>query len=185
MIRYFAKHPTAANLLMLIFLVIGVFSARGLRRETLPDHAPVEIEIRVVQAGATAEEVEEAICQRVEDALDGVRFVAEMRSEAREGVGVVTVEMENGGDYTSFKDEIDTEVTAIDDFPEDVEDPIITQLHTTDPVLALLVVTAAGAADWAGIVYFLMGPAHAVNGFYAGNRAEQIRESLESAGGSD
>ena len=36
-----------------------------------------EVEIRVVYPGATAEEIEEVICQRVEDALDGVRFIEE------------------------------------------------------------------------------------------------------------
>ncbi len=139
MIRYFAKHPTAANLLMLIFLVSGILSIRSLRRETFPDYTPDEVEIRVPYPGATAEEVEEVVCQRVEDALDGVRFVKELRSEAREGLGVVTVEMEEDGGFTTFKDEIDTEVAAIDDFPEEVEDPVITELHTTDLVLAVLV----------------------------------------------
>jgi len=139
MIRYFARHPTAANLLMLIFLVMGAFSMRSLRRETLPDFAPQEVQVRVLYPGATAEEVEEAVCQRLEDALDSVRFVKELRSEAREGVGVVTVEMKDGADVVTFKDEIDTAVAAIDDLPDEAEDPVITQLHTTDPVLSLLV----------------------------------------------
>ena len=139
MIAYCAKHPTAANLLMLIFLVIGIFSVRSLRRETLPDFTPFEVAIRIPYPGATAEEVEEVICQRVEDALDGVRFIKELRAEARENLGIIAVEMEEGADFTTFKDDIDTNVDAIDDFPSDVEDPIITQLHTTDVVLALLV----------------------------------------------
>jgi len=45
--------------------------------------------------GASAQDVEEGICQRIEDALDGVRFVKEVRSEAREGIGVVTAEIES------------------------------------------------------------------------------------------
>ncbi len=147
MIRYFAKHPTAANLLMLIFLVMGVLSLRSLRRETFPDFAASEVQIRVPYRGATAEEVEQVICTRVEDVLDGVRFVKEIRSEAREGVAVITVEMEDGADFAEFKDEIDTEVAAIDDFPDDVEDAVITQLHTTDPVLSVLVAGPMSAPD--------------------------------------
>ena len=46
-----------------------------LRRETFPDFSKPEVEIRIVYRGATAEEVEEVICERVEDALDGIRFV--------------------------------------------------------------------------------------------------------------
>ncbi len=147
MIGYFAKHPTAANLLMLTLFAMGVLSLRNLRRETFPDFAASEVQIRVPYRGATAEEVEEVICSRVEDAIDGVRFVKEIRSEAREGVAVITVEMEEGADFVSFKDEIDTEVAAIDDFPDDVEDAIITQLHMTDPVLSILVAGPMSAPD--------------------------------------
>ncbi len=139
MIAYFARHPTAANLLMVIFLVLGVASFPQLRRETFPDITPWEVEVRVLYPGATAEEVEEAICQRVEDAVDGVKFVKEVRSDAREGLGTITVEMEEGGDFINFKDEISTEVEAIDSFPGDAEDPVIRQLGTTDNVIALLV----------------------------------------------
>ncbi len=139
MIAYFAKHPTAANLLMVVFLAAGLLSIGKLRRETFPDFRPTEVEIRVLHPGATAEEVEESVCQRLEDALDGVRFVEELRSDARQGLGIVTVEMLPGGSYQAFKDEVDTAVEAIDDFPSGAEEPIITQLHTTDLVVSVLV----------------------------------------------
>ncbi|MCG8406594.1 MAG: efflux RND transporter permease subunit [Phycisphaerales bacterium] len=147
MISYFTRHPTAANLLMLILLSAGILSLRNLRRETFPDFTSGEVRITVVYPGATAEDVEEVICSRVEDALDGVRFIEELRSEAREGVGVITAEMVEGADFRTFKDEIETEVDAIDDFPEDVEDPVIEELHTTDPVLSLLVSGPMTAPD--------------------------------------
>ena len=83
MIRYFAEHPTAANLLMAAFLVLGVLSLPGLRRETFPDTTPNEVQVCVAYPGATAEEVEETVCQRVEEAIDGVKFVKELRSDAR------------------------------------------------------------------------------------------------------
>ena len=96
MIRFFVAHPTASNLLMLMLLAMGVFTLTNLRRETFPDFRPSEVEIRVIYPGATAEEIEEAICQRVEDAIDSVRFVDEIISDAREGIGIITVEMEEG-----------------------------------------------------------------------------------------
>ncbi len=39
----------------------------------------------------------------------------------------------------SYKDEINAERTANENIPDEVEDPVITQLHTTDQVLSLLV----------------------------------------------
>ncbi|MFG0251774.1 MAG: efflux RND transporter permease subunit, partial [Phycisphaerales bacterium JB038] len=147
MLRYLVSHPTAANLLMALLMVAGLLSLSQIRRETFPDFQSVEVQISAVYPGATAEDVEEGICQRIEDALDGVRFVSEVRSEAREGVGIVTVEMVDGGDFSAFKDEIDTEVSAITEFPTEVEDPTITQLHTTDAVLSLLVSGPMSAPD--------------------------------------
>ncbi|MDZ7700130.1 MAG: efflux RND transporter permease subunit [Deltaproteobacteria bacterium] len=139
MIRYFADHPTAANLLMIAFLVAGALSTPHILRETQPDFTPTEVEIRIRYPGATAQEVEEVVCRRVEDAVDGISFVKEVRADAREGVASIVVEMDDDGDIRTFLSDIETEVDAIDDFPLEVEPPIISELGRTDPVMSLLV----------------------------------------------
>lgn len=132
---------------MIALIFAGLVSMQQLRRETFPDFLTPEVEIRVPYPGATAEEVEEAICRRIEDALDGVRFVKEVRSEARDGMAAVTVEMTEGGQYRPFKDEIDTAIAAMDDLPIESEEPIISELNTIDPVLSILVAGPMSAAD--------------------------------------
>ena len=139
MIRFFAGHPTAANLFMIVFLVAGGLTMPHILRETQPDYAPTEVEIRIRYPGATAEEVEEGICRRVEDAIDGISFVREVRSDAREGLAAIVVEMTEQGDIQTFLSDIEGEVDAIDDFPEEVEEPVISELGRTDPVMSLLV----------------------------------------------
>lgn len=139
LVRYFAAHPTAANLLMGIFLFLGVLTIGTLRRETLPDFTSPEVQVSVVYPGATAEEVEYAICQRIEDAVDSVTGIYEVRSEAREGLGSVIVEMVEDGDMAAFLRDIETEVDAIDDFPDEAEDPVVKQLGRTDAVVAVAV----------------------------------------------
>ncbi len=147
MIRFFAAHPTAANLLMAVLCAIGLIAIPGLKRESMPDVAPVELEIRVIYPGASAEDVEETICMRIEDALDGTRGLKEMRSESREGLGKVIVEMVPGADFGSFKDDVDTAVAGIDDFPDDAEAPVVEQRNTDDLVLQVLVSGPMPAAD--------------------------------------
>ena len=139
MIRYFLGHPTAANLLMAGFLAMGLFSLSRLRRETFPDFAAREVQVRVVYPGASAEEIEQAICVRIEDAVESVHDVEEVRSDAREGVGTVTIEMKEGGDFTAFLAEVQTEVDAIDDFPVLAEDAIVERLGLTDAVVSVAV----------------------------------------------
>ena len=147
MIRYFAAHPTAANLLMLFLIVIGVVSLPTLKRETFPDFTAQEVEVRVPYPGASAADVEEAICQRLEDAIDGINDVDEIRCEAREGLGVTVAKMREGGNITQFLDDVKTEVEAIDDFPEETELPITKQLGRTDQVVSVAVTGPMAVTD--------------------------------------
>lgn len=137
MIRFFASHPTAANLLMILLMVLGLITLPTLKRETLPDFSLDAVQVTVTYPGATAEEAEEAICQRLEDAVDTVTDISEIQCDAREGRVTATIELAEGGHLRDLLTEVETEVEAIDDFPEEVEDLVIRELNRTDPVVAL------------------------------------------------
>ncbi len=147
MIRYFAAHPTAANLLMLLLLVLGVAAAPTLKRETFPEIPANEIEVAVVYPGASAEEVEEAICRRLEDALDGVTDLDELRCEAREGRATAIVVKADGGNFDRLQGDVKTEVDAIADFPPEAEAPTVRQLGLSDFVVAVAVTGPMSVAD--------------------------------------
>jgi multidrug efflux pump subunit AcrB len=147
MIEFFARHPTASNLLLLFLSLLGLSALPGLQRETFPDFAAEEVQIQVIYPGASAEDVEEAICQRLEDAVDGINDVEEMRCLAREGIATAVVEMVEGGDLPRFMDDVKSEVEAIDSFPEQIEIPIITELGRTDNVVAVAVTGPMSGRD--------------------------------------
>lgn len=146
-IRFFANHPTASNLLMLIFIILGLATVQDIRRETLPDFSSKKVEIIVTYPGASSEEIEQAICQRIEDALDEVNHIEEIRSEAQENRARVVVEMRDGGEFSRFLNDIKTEVEAIDDFPEKVERAIIKQLGKVDLVVSVAVTGPMSVPD--------------------------------------
>ena len=139
MIRFFAAHPTAANLVMALLIGAGLIALPSLKRETMPDFSKDAAQVQVVYPGASAADVEESICQRVEEALDGVTDLDEIRCEAREGIGTATVEMAEGGDLDRFLSEVGTEIDAIDDFPDLAEDPVVRQLNLTDLVISIAI----------------------------------------------
>jgi multidrug efflux pump subunit AcrB len=147
MIGYFARHPTAANLVMLAFIVSGLTAAPVLQRETFPRVQPNRVEITVLNPGARAEDVEEAICQRVEDAIDGIDNVAEVTCEAREGLARAIAEMTEGSDLDRFTTDVRTEIDAITDFPDQAEDPVVKQLGRTDFVASVALTGAASKPD--------------------------------------
>ena len=147
MIAYFARHPTAANLLMITLLLLGVLGLTSLKRETFPEFTPSVVTVTVAYPGAAAEDVDEAIVARIEDAVDGIEYLDRMTSKARQGVGVVTLEMEDGGALDAFKSDIDSAVDAITDFPNEAEDPRVAEVTGMSAVASIAVMGPMSVPD--------------------------------------
>jgi multidrug efflux pump subunit AcrB len=139
MIRWFAGHPTAANLLLILLLAVGLFAAPSLRRETFPDYRPVEVSVEVEYRGASAGDVEDAVCQRLYDAVKGVDFLDELVCVAQDNLAATTATMTAGGDPVRFLKDIDTEVNALTDLPSRADRPVVRELHRSDLVAAVAV----------------------------------------------
>lgn len=139
MIRWFAGHPTASNLLLILILAMGVFVAPSLTRETFPAYLPPEVSISMEYRGATAADVEEAICQRLGEALQRVDHMREITCTARDNQAQTVASMGPQGDMGRFLDDIRTEMDALTDLPETAEKPVIRELYRTDLVAAIAV----------------------------------------------
>jgi multidrug efflux pump subunit AcrB len=139
MIRWFAGHPTAANLLLIVLLAVGLFAAPSLQRETFPDYRPVEVSVQVTYRGATAADVEDEICGRVHDAIKGVDFLEELTCTAQANRASAVATMAAGGDPIRFLNEVETEVGAITDLPARAEEPVVRELNRSDLVAAVAV----------------------------------------------
>lgn len=139
MIAYMTAHPTAANLMMMLFIALGAISVTDLKRETFPDFTPNAVEISVIYPGATAEDVESSVVRRIEDAIDSVANIHEVRSTAMENQASVVVEMVEEGNITEFLNDIKNEVDAVSDFPGPVEDIIVKRANRSDAVVSVAV----------------------------------------------
>ena len=144
MIAWFAKNPVAANLLMVFIIVSGAISILSVKSETFPEFSLDMVSIEVPYLGAAPEEVEEAVCVRIEEAVLGIDGIKEITSTASEGVGLVMVELEIGADARKVVDDIKSQVDAIDTFPAETEKPIVRELISRSQVVDVAV---SGAAD--------------------------------------
>ena len=106
MIRFFASHPTAANVLMISIIILGLTALPKLQRDTFPVIPASEVEIRSIFPGATPAEVEDAICQRIEDSLDSITGVLEIRCDARENIAITTAKKVEGADMEVFFNDV-------------------------------------------------------------------------------
>ena len=137
MIRFFAMHPTAANLLMGLFLLAGLVTWPDIKRETFPEVHKYEVKITVAYPGAAPVDVELGICKPLEDAMDGISFMEEKRCEARNSVGIMTLKMVEAGDFSKFLDDAKSALDGIDNFPQNSETAIVEETGRTQEVVTL------------------------------------------------
>ncbi|MCW8842355.1 MAG: efflux RND transporter permease subunit, partial [Rhodobacteraceae bacterium] len=139
MISWFARHPTSSNLLLVLFAAIGIAAAPALKRETFPDFRPTEAEILVVYRGASAAEVEDSICRRIWDAVEAVDHLEEMTCRAQDNSARAVATMNESGDPARFVNDLRTEASAVDDFPDESDPPIVRQLHRSDVIASVAI----------------------------------------------
>jgi len=117
LIGWFVRNPVAANLLMVVLLIGGVLAAGNLRTQVFPTIQPGVVTVTVPYPGATPAEVEEGITRRVEEAVLGVDGVKRVSSTAQENLGTVTVELADFAEEQIVKDDIQSAVEQLVDFP--------------------------------------------------------------------
>jgi multidrug efflux pump subunit AcrB len=138
-IEWFAKNRVAANLLMALILAGGVITVLTVKLEVFPEVSQDLITVSVEYLGAAPEEVEEAVCQRIEEAIEGLDGVKKIVSNAQENFGVVNVELQVDADSRKVLDDIKNRVDAIDTFPEETEKPVITEITNRRQVVNVAV----------------------------------------------
>ena len=139
MIRFFASHPTAANVLMAAIIILGLSALPKLQRDTFPVIPTTEVEIRASYPGATPAEVEDSVCQRIEDTLDSVAGLREIRCDARENIAIATAQMYDGTNLDTFFNDVKSQVEAITGFPDKVEKASIIKLERTANVASIAI----------------------------------------------
>ncbi|MEM9401651.1 MAG: efflux RND transporter permease subunit [Pseudomonadota bacterium] len=128
-IAWFANNHVAANLLMFVIIAAGTLSAFDIQKRTLPAFESNTISVRVPYLGAAPQEVEEGVVIKVEEAIQDIDGIENIRSTASEGMGAVTVEVREDEDVDAVLNEIKTRVDAISTFPGLTERPVIYKLE--------------------------------------------------------
>jgi multidrug efflux pump subunit AcrB len=128
-VAWMARNPVAANLLLLIVVVAGFYAIESLDKEVFPSFPTETFTVTVPYPGSSPEEVERGIILRIEEAVRDIVGIKEIRSEAREGVGIVTVRMEPGSDMARTVNLAKVRVDGISSFPADVEKPIVEEIE--------------------------------------------------------
>ena len=128
-IEWFARNHVAANLLLLLIVVGGIVALPSIQQKIFPDIDVDIITVWVPYLGAAPEEVEEGVCVRIEEELQGVDGIETIKSNAAEGACNVSAELVSGYPIDRALSEIKNAVDSISTFPVDTEKPIVSHVQ--------------------------------------------------------
>lgn len=143
-IAWFAHNKIAAKLITLFVLISGFISLQDIRKEILPNISLDIISISVPYPGASPEDVEKSVLNRIESAVYDLDGVKSLSTKAVEHLGLVTIEVDYGYDPKYLLNEIKARVDGIGTFPKDVERPIIKEISVRNLVAYVMI---SGPAD--------------------------------------
>ena len=126
---WFLHNPTAANLLMWVFLIGGVIAVFNMRQEVFPTAILDTIEIRAEYRGATASEVAAQVVQPMEQSIDTLRDIRTIVSEIQSGGANIFVMLDDGADSQRTLDEIRSAIDGLNSLPADLEPTTIIQVR--------------------------------------------------------
>ena len=138
------RKPVVVNLLMAALIIGGLVSSTLLRKQFFPETEPDTVSISLPYPGASPEEVEDSLAIKVEDALRGIDEIDKITTTVAEGGGGITVKFKEGIDVDAAMEDVDREIDALQDLPEEAEE-ITSQL--IEPRLPVIRVVLAGIED--------------------------------------
>lgn len=138
-IGFFVRHKVAANLVMLVMLMVGVLGLMRMNIQFFPTFALDFVTVQVVWSGAAAEDVEQAITEPLEQRLRSLENLKSMTSTSAQGISSITLEFNENVNAIVAVDDTRQRVDEFRNLPADAEEPKVSRVARYDPIATLLV----------------------------------------------
>ena len=93
LIRWFVENPVATNLLMWILILGGLMTLPMIHKEEFPNVEFDAVKVDVSYPGASPAEVEQSVCIRIEEAVEGTEGIKKISTTAVESLCSVVIEI--------------------------------------------------------------------------------------------
>jgi multidrug efflux pump subunit AcrB len=140
MIAWFARNHVAANLLMITILFAGIYSLTSrIPLEVFPSFESDTINVSVTLRGATPKDTELGVAILVEEAVQDLEGIEQIISVSSEGSARISIDVDSDYDPREMLADIKSRVDAINNFPADAENPVISLAQRTREVIAVTI----------------------------------------------
>jgi multidrug efflux pump subunit AcrB len=146
------RQTVFVNVLFVVCVLGGVAAFTRIPVEYYPDVTLNAVSISTVWPGASAEEVERLVTQKLEDELSAVTDIQEMRSTSRADSSTILIdldEMLDESEYESAVNDVRAALDRVDDLPADAEEPYLREIVAQAPVASIAIVDVGGVGPTA------------------------------------
>ncbi|MEM7269263.1 MAG: efflux RND transporter permease subunit, partial [Pseudomonadota bacterium] len=136
---YFVRHRTAANLILLVMLVGGLFAGSQIRSQFFPDFVRETVLVDIAWPGAGPAEVDSAIISLIEPQLLAVEGVDGTSATAREGLASIRISFEENWDMSRATEEVKAIVDRVTTLPDSADEPNVRHAAYRDRITDVVI----------------------------------------------
>jgi hydrophobic/amphiphilic exporter-1 (mainly G- bacteria), HAE1 family len=133
------RRPVFASMIVLSLVVVGAAAYLGLGVDRFPSVDLPTVRVQTVLPGASPEEVEVLVSQRLEEVINTVEGISELRSISGQGVSIVLVTFDLDREVdVAAQDVRDRVATVLSRLPRDARPPVIAKFdNDSTPVMSI------------------------------------------------
>ena len=128
------RHKTAANLFLLLMVILGFYASKELNTQFFPNYSIDYIAIEMDWPGSSPKDIEESIIKPIEAKVRYLDKVKNTKSTAREGRADILLEFVSGADMKRALSEVEREINLITSFPVEAESPVIKRIIPSEQI---------------------------------------------------
>jgi HAE1 family hydrophobic/amphiphilic exporter-1 len=180
------RRPVFATMLIMALVVLGLDSYRKLGVDLFPKIDFPIVTVTTTLRGAAPEEVESQVSKRIEEAVNTIEGIDDLRSTSAEGISIVAIQFVLDKDPEVAAQEVRDKVSrALSTLPDDADPPIIEKIATdASPILNIAISSSRDIRETTKLVDdYLKKNLESLRGIgqvrFVGDRQRQIQVILD------
>ncbi len=139
----FTEHRVAANLLMILMILGGIWGIKKLNTQFFPSFELDIITVGVSWSGAAAEDVERSIILPIEEEIRAINGIDTLYSTSSLGRASIRLELVEGADVQYTLDEVKQKMDSIrNSLPSDAEEPVVQRVIRYENIASMLITSS-------------------------------------------
>jgi multidrug efflux pump subunit AcrB len=132
LLTYFIKHPKWAQVIKILILGFGFIALMNMKTSFFSELESNMISISIIYPGASPEEIEQGVIQKIEDNLKGIQGIDRYSSNSRENIGSMGIEVFRSYNTDEVLLDVKNAVDRISSFPVGMEPPVVAKAPATE-----------------------------------------------------